>query len=141
MAIDPSQLAGGGAPQGVPPQVAQGVEPQGVDQQVLLEALQQAIQASVDEQGFVDLKQMAIIWPQIAQQLGINIPFETVMQMIQQNPEIVQDLVVQMGLSGIIIDGRQISADELAREGNAQSPADQQTGQPISSQPVVQGGI
>ena len=130
MANGGDQLAGGGAPQ-----VAPGAPPQGVDPAAIMQVLQQAIQASVDEQGFVDVKQLATIWPQVAQQAGVNIPFETVLQMIQQNPEVIVEIVQQMGLAGIVVDGRQISAEELANVGGGA------TGNPNSGQPVQpQGG-
>ena len=104
---------------GAPPQqvqVATG-SVQGGDQQLILQALEQAIQQSVDEQGYVDVRKLAQVWPQIAQQLGLNIPFETVLQMIKQNPEMISELVQKLGLAGITVDGRQIGAEELSGQG------------------------
>lgn len=117
-----AELAGGAAPQQV--QAAPG-NVQGGDQQLILQAVEQAIQQSVDAQGFVDVKKMAQIWPQVAQQLGLNVPFETVLQMIQQNPEILQELIQRLGLAGIVIDGRQIGAEELSGIGTGATGAPQ----------------
>jgi hypothetical protein len=116
MANGAGQLAGG-APPPQQVQVAPG-NVQGGDQQLILQALQQAIQSSVDEQGFVDVAKLAQIWPQVAQGLGLNIPFETVLQMIQQNPEMISQLVEEMGLAGIIINGQRISPEQLAGIGS-----------------------
>ena len=77
-----------------------------------------AIKQTVDEQGRVDVQQLIAIWPQIAQQAGINIPFQTVMQMIQQNPNLLSDLVVRYGLAGISANGRTITAEQLAEMGS-----------------------
>ena len=90
----------------------------GGDINKLLEVLGMAIQQTVDEQGFVDVQQLIAIWPQIAQQAGINIPFQTVFQMIQQNPNILNDLVVRYGLAGIKVNGRTIGAEQLAGMGS-----------------------
>ena len=115
-----AELAGG-APQQA--QVATGAPEQGGgDQQLILQALEQAIGQAVDEQGFVDVKALAQVWPQVAQELGLNIPFEAVLQMIQQNPEIIQELIQKLGLAGIVVDGRQIGAEELAQQGGGGAP-------------------
>ena len=117
---------GGGMP---PPQMQQQMQPPqgqvtpeqsnvGGDINKLLEVLGMAVQQTVDEQGFVDVQQLIAIWPQIAQQAGINIPFQTVFQMIQQNPNILNDLVVRYGLSGIKVNGRTIGAEQLAGMGS-----------------------
>ena len=90
----------------------------GGDINKLLEVLGMAIKQTVDEQGFVDVQQLIAIWPQIAQQAGINIPFQTVMQMIQQNPNLLSDLVVRYGLAGIRANGRTITAEQLAEMGS-----------------------
>lgn len=111
-------MANGAGAAGAPPQqvqVATGAQPQGGDQQAILQALEQAISQAVDEQGIVDIGRLAQIWPQVAQQLGLNIPFSTVLQMLQQNPQILEELVNKLGLSGIKTpDGKVLSAEELA---------------------------
>ena len=109
-----------GQPQMPPPQGQITPEQSNVggDMNKLLEVLGMAIQQSVDEQGYVDVQQLIAIWPQIANQAGITIPFETVMQMIQQNPNIISDLVVRFGLSGIVANGRRISAEQLSGLGS-----------------------
>ena len=109
----PQQMAG--APQQV--QAAPNAPPTGGDQGAILEVLQQAIRQSVNQQGYVDINRLVQIWPQIAQQAGLNIPFETVMQMIQQNPEMIQGIITQLGLSGLIIDGKVIGEQELTQMG------------------------
>ena len=119
-----AQLPGmGGMPQQQMQQPPQGqITPQqsnvGGDINKLLEVLGMAIQQTVDEQGYVDVQQLIAIWPQIAQQAGINIPFQTVFQLIQQNPNLLSDLVVRYGLSGINDRGRRISASQLAGMGS-----------------------
>lgn len=116
MVGEAANLAGGAPQQAAPQQVqvAPGAAPQGGDQQLILQVLEQAITQSVDESGFVDVKALAQLWPQVAQQAGLNIPFETVLQMIQANPEMVQEIIMKHGLAGITVDGRQISGQELS---------------------------
>jgi hypothetical protein len=126
--MDAQQMAGGGQ---VPPQqvqVAPNASPVGGDQQKILEVLSQAIRQSVDQRGYVDVQKLAQIWPQIAQQLGVNIPFETVLQMIGQNPEMIQGIITQLGLSGIIVNGRAISEQELSQMAGGQSGGGQMAG-------------
>ena len=119
MAMNPAQMASGGSQMPMPPQGQ--VTPQqsnvGGDINKVLEVLGQAIQQAVDEQGYVDMNTLVSIWPQIAQQGGVNIPFQTVMQLIQQNPEMISDLIVRYGLAGITMDGRRIPAEQLAGVG------------------------
>ena len=125
----PGMTQGQGQPQGQPqmppPQMPppQGqVTPEqsnvGGDMNKLLEVLGMAIQQSVDEQGYVDVQQLVQIWPQMAAQGGINIPFQTVMQLIQSNPQLISDLIVRYGLSGISMNGQRISAEQLAGLGS-----------------------
>ena len=78
-----------------------------VDQ--VIESLKKVIQQAIDPNGYVDLKRLVQLWPQFSQ-----IPFQVVMQLIQQNPEILENLVTQYGLAGVIVNGRPISADEMA---------------------------
>jgi hypothetical protein len=137
MANGAQGLAGG---QGAP-QIAPGGEaPQGVDMQAIQQALQQAISQVVDESGFVDVRKLIAVWPQIAQQLGINIPFETVLSMIGNNPDIISNIIVEMGLAGITVDGNQITADQLAGAASgAVGPAGQGAGPQVAAAP--QGGV
>ena len=111
------QLPGmqGQMPQG---QAVPGQSNVGGDINKLLEVLGMAIQQTKDEQGFVDVQQLIAMWPQIAQQAGLNIPFQTVWAMIQQQPELMNDLVVRYGLSGIMVNGRRITAEQLAGMGS-----------------------
>jgi hypothetical protein len=113
-------MANGQEMAGAPPQQVQVAtnNVQGGNQRLILQALEQAIQQSVDQQGYVDIQKLAQVWPQVAQQLGLNIPFQTVLQMIQQNPGMIEELVTRLGLAGIIINGRQISAEELSGMGS-----------------------
>ena len=137
MANGAEQLAGGGVPQQAPPQQVQVAtnNVQGGDQQLILQALEQALRQSMDGQGYVDIQKLAQVWPQVAQQLGLNIPFETVLQMIQQNPEMIEELIQTLGIAGIISDGRQIGAEELAQMGGGAS-----AGLP-GGQVQTQGGV
>lgn len=115
MAMTPQQMAGGGMPSPAQTtQVAPGQAQVGGNMEKVIQAIGMAVQQSVDQQGFVDLNKLVAMWPQIAQQLGINIPFQTVMQLIQQNPSILEDLVVRYGLSGMVINGQRITAEQMA---------------------------
>ena len=129
MPMDAGMMATGGMPQGGMPQgqPPQGQSPQTqiapgqaqtADPQVILKALQAVIQQAVDKNGYVDMNKLVTLWPQIAQQMGINVPFQTVMQLIQQNPSLIENLIVQMGLAGIISNGRMISGEQLMGMGS-----------------------
>ena len=133
--MDPSQMAGGVSMP--PPQALQGGQPSqppqgtiapgqaqvGGDITKVLEIHSQAIQQTVDPQGYVDMQRLIQMWPQLAQQMGINIPFQTVLQLIQQNPDMVSDIIVKHGLAGITLNGRKISAEQLAGMGSGASGA------------------
>lgn len=118
--MDPAQMAaGGGMPQG---QMPQGMSPQTQvspeqvntgDPQKIIEALKAAVQQSVDQQGYVDIEKLVMSWPMISKQFGITIPFATVWQMIEQNPDMLEEMVTSMGLAGIISKGQRISAQQL----------------------------
>lgn len=123
----PEMMAGAG-PTGQTPQVTPTSVTGGPDPMKVKEALKAAVQQCVNQQGFVDMDKLVQIWPQISQQMGINIPFQTVMQMIQQDPSLVEDIIAQMGLAGIIIKGKMISAEELLNQG--QSGGSAATGSP-----------
>lgn len=104
----PQQSSGGQPPvQSVPGQASGG------DRGKIIQALEMDIKNSVDQNGYVDMNKLVQQWPQVAQQLGLNIPFQTVMQMVQQDPSMIADIINQMGLAGIIVNGKQISAEQL----------------------------
>ena len=120
MPIDPAQAAqrmgGGEGGMPTPPQVTATPDQAqvGGDINKVIEALEMGIQQAVDQSGYVDMQQLIAIWPQIAQQAGVNIPFETVVQLVQQNPELISNLIVRHGLAGIKLNGRVISGEQLA---------------------------
>lgn len=78
----------------------------------IIESLKQILPQVVDQNGYVNMDRLIMMWPQFSQ-----VPFQVVMQLIQQNPEILNQLISQYGLNGIIIQGRTIGADELASLG------------------------
>lgn len=119
--MNPAQMAQGGQPAQGPQQapqstgtIAPGQSQVGGDVQKVIKALEAGIQQCVDQQGYVDLQKLIQIWPQIAQQAGINIPFQTVMQLVKQDPGMIDDLIVRHGLSGIIVNGQRVSAEQMA---------------------------
>ena len=95
-------------------QIAPGQAQVGGNMEKVIQAIGMVIQQAVDKQGFVDMQKVIQLWPQVAQQLGINIPFQTVWQLIQQNPNILENLVTRYGLSGMIVNGQRISAEQMA---------------------------
>ena len=116
----PSQLAGGvPPPQGVQAP-SQGVQTGTPDLNKVMEVLATAVQQAVDQNGFVDMNRLVQIWPTVAQQAGLNIPFQMVLQIIQQNPNMLRDLIIRLGLQGIIANGRRISGEELSQIGGGQ---------------------
>lgn len=126
---------------GAPPQqvqVATG-DMQGGDQQLIMQAIEQSISQAIDESGYLDIKRWAQIWPQVAQQLGLNIPFETVLQFIEQNSEMLEGLLEKLGIAGITVDGRQIGVEELAGIGSGANGFTQGQVQ-TQGQPPMQGG-
>jgi hypothetical protein len=135
---DPAQLAAGGnpgtgAPQNAPipseiPAVATGAPPQGGDIQQMIPLLEAAIQQAVDQEGFVDLDKLIAIWPQIAQQAGIEVPFEVVMQMVAQQPEALTEIIQKLGLAGLTKDGQKIPAEQLKQAAQGQEQFDAQQG-------------
>lgn len=116
MAMNPAQMAGGGgAPTPVQQtQIAPGQAQVGANMDKVMQALSMAIQQCVDQQGYVDMQKMITLWPQIAQQTGLNIPFQTVLQLIDQNPQILEDLIARHGLAGMVINGQRITAEQMA---------------------------
>ena len=125
MPMNPQQLATGQQMPSQSPQagptIAPGQAQVGTDIKKILSVLGMAIDQTVNKQGDVDMNQLITIWPQIAQQGGINIPFQTVMQLIQQNPQLISDLIIQHGLAGIMMNGKQIPAEQLAGMGTGAS--------------------
>jgi hypothetical protein len=113
--MNPEQMAGGGMPQSpqAGTQVAPGQATVGADMKKVTEALGMAVQQCVDQQGFVDMNKLVALWPQIAQQTGLNVPFQAVMQLIQQNPQLLEDLVVRYGLAGMVHNGQRITAEQM----------------------------
>ena len=154
--IDPNQMASGGGlpPQpggGVPPpqeqpRIAPGAPPQGgPDPQAIQEALVTALQQSVDQQGFVDMNKFIQIWSQVAQQVGLDIPFEAILAMIDQNPEILEGLISQLGLAGMIIDGQKVTGAMLEQAiqqsgGGGAAPAGAVPGGAGEASALAQGG-
>ena len=131
-----ASLAGGQMPTGATEQAP--AAPTGnADLQSLLPSLKEALQAAVDQNGYLDLNKLYEVWPQIAQKYGIQVPFDTILKMIAQQPEIIHPIVQELGIIGIIKDGKQISGEELAGQGGG-VPAG--SGQMASGQPP-QGGI
>lgn len=78
----------------------------------IIDVLKQVIPQVVDEKGYVNMDRLITMWPQFS-----NVPFQVVMQLIQQTPDLLTDLITQYGLNGIIVQGRVIAADELASLG------------------------
>lgn len=141
--MNPAAMAGGApqAPQQAPQQTpAQPVtaEPgaaQTPDTGKITQVLEMALKQVVDKNGYVDMNKLVILWPQVAQQAGLNMPFTTVLQMLQQDPSMIEDIIQQMGLAGIIVNGKAISADELLAQGQSGSSA--ATGSPAMNGPAA----
>ena len=113
-------MAGGGG--GMPPPQGQGGQPpmtvaaQGstVTTQIteVIDQLKQIIPQVVDEKGYLDMNKLITLWPQFS-----RIPFQVVMQILQQSPELFDNLISQFGLNGIVANGKTISNDELVNIG------------------------
>lgn len=139
--MNSAQMAGGVPPQEAPqtgvgnvqvtPGQAQVADPTKVSQVVEI-----ALKQVVDKNGYVDMNKLVLLWPQVAQQAGLDIPFTTVLQMFEQNPSMLEGVIQQMGLAGIIVNGKPISAEELLSQG--QSGASAATGSPAMNGP---GGV
>lgn len=135
-----ANLAGAPAPQqqqqpgGQPPVQAVPGQASGGDQGKIIQALELDIKNSVDQNGYVDMNKLVQQWPQVAQQVGINIPFQTVLQMVQQNPDLVADIINQMGLAGIIVNGKAISAEQLLAQSQSGGSAATASGPAVSGQ-------
>ena len=108
-----SMAAGGGMPQdnqAQPSMSMGGGQSAQVDE--IINTLKQIFPQVIDERGYVNMDRLITMWPQFS-----KIPFQAVMQLIQQNPELLNELIAQYGIGGIIFQGRTISADELASLG------------------------
>jgi hypothetical protein len=120
--MNPAQMAGGVPPQ-APPQAGQAgsqlppsqaaggatISPgqaQAPNTQKITQVLEVALKQVVDKNGYVDMNKLVILWPQVSQQAGLNIPFQTVLQMLQQDPSMIEGIIQQMGLAGIIVNGK-----------------------------------
>ena len=78
----------------------------------ITDALKQILPQAIDERGYVNMDRLITMWPQFS-----RVPFQVVMQLIQQNPELLDNLITQYGLNGIVSQGRIYSSDELASLG------------------------
>lgn len=119
------ELAGGQPPQ---IQIAPGAEPQGGDIEAILQALEQALSQSLDQEGYIDLDQLATVWNQIAQQMGVTVPFETILDMIKSNPAMIQPIIEKLGIIGIIANGVKHGGEELSGMGSGAMGAPQTGG-------------
>ena len=114
--MDASMMAGAQNPQ---PQISPEGGVGGVDPNKLKDAIRMLVEQSVNQQGYVDLEKAIQMWPQVSQQLGINIPLETLIQMIQKDPSLIENIVQQMGLAGIIYKGKILESGADAAGGGA----------------------
>src|SRR3990167_1325497 len=112
MATNSANMAGGGVPPQAP-EMAPAAPTANANMESLLPALKELLQASMDKNGFVDLNKLVQIWPQIAQKYGLQIPIQALMDMIAQNPDMMDPIIQELGIAGIIKDGQQITGDEL----------------------------
>lgn len=134
--MDAATMAGGAPPQGQPQTGVGNVQStpgqtQASDPGKIKQALEAALQQVVDKNGYIDMNKLVTLWPQVAQQFGINIPFQTVLQMLQQDPSLIEDIISQMGLAGITVHGKNISAEELLNQ--SQSGASAATASPAQT--------
>lgn len=109
------QPPAGGQPTGAPPMVSPD-NAATTDIGKIEEILKQILPQCVDKSGYVDMNRLITLWPQFSQ-----VPFETVMQLIEQSPQLLDSLITQFGLAGINVNGKLISADELDSLGSGGS--------------------
>jgi len=129
----PPQAAPGGPPAAATqgqPQVAPGAQPTNIDPQQIMQLLEVAVQASVDANGFVDIEALVRAWPQAMEQTGVKVPIQVVLEMIQQNPQILQQLIQKLGLNGMIVNGQQISGEQLVQQAGMGGGQQGAAGQP-----------
>lgn len=121
--MDPAAMAGGG---GMPPMGDQQQPPMagtpggGQDIDQIMKDLKEAVAKAIDKNGYIDMNHLITLWPQVSQ-----IPFDTVMQLLEQQPELLDELIAQYGLNGISVNGKTISIDELHSMGQGSSPMPQ----------------
>ena len=126
--MNPQMMASGGGQPNPQIQISPGQVTSG-DPQKIIEVIKAVVRQSVDQNGFVDIDKVIQLWPQISQQMGINIPFQSVMQMIQQDPDILDNIITQMGLAGLTQNGRRYSLEQLLGQASGASGIPSQ-GQP-----------
>lgn len=122
--MDPSMMAGGG--QAMPPmdQQTPGDQPdQGgqTDVNAVLDSLKQAVEKCLDGDGFIDMNRLITMWPQVS-----NVPFDSILQILEQQPELFDQILQQFGLSGITVNGKNMTLDELHSLGGANQAAPDQ---------------
>src|SRR3990167_10391601 len=83
------------------------------DPKIIIQMLKDAIAQSVDEKGYVDINQLAAIWPQITQKTGVQIPLQAVLAMLKENPDLIDEIIVNMGLAGMKVNGQIIGPEQL----------------------------
>ena len=116
--VGAANMAGGGMPPhqgggGQPPMTAvSGGNTTSTQVSEVINSLKQLLPQVVDEKGYVNMDKLVMMWPQFS-----SVPFQVVMQLIQQSPEMLNQLISQYGLNGISVQGRIISADELSSLG------------------------
>lgn len=128
--MDPNAMAmAGGGGGGMPPmdQPTPGDQPnpgQGGDTDVesLMATFKQVVEQCLDGDGFVDMNRLITMWPQFSQ-----VPFESVMQVLEQQPELFDQVLEQFGLSGITVNGKNMTLDELHHLGGGGDTASAQT--------------
>ena len=123
MPMNPQMGAAAAAGGGMPPQAPPAGQPPGMGApqpqsgvgapvQQIIDALKQIIPQVVDQKGYVNMDKLIMMWPNVSQ-----IPFQAVMQLLQNTPDLLNEIISQYGLTGIISQGKVISADELAALG------------------------
>lgn len=122
---DINQLAGAQQPEQAQPQQdpfggQPAISPDTITQedvQKILQVLESLIPQATDENGYLDMTKLAGAWTQAAVEAGLNLPFQILLQILEEVPELVQDLIVKMGLAGIILEGQVISGEQLGQMG------------------------
>ncbi len=120
------QMGAAAAAGGMPPQ--QGMPQQGMPQQgamqeeednngqvpidEIVETLKQVIPQALDQNGYLDLSKLLMIWQQYS-----KIPFQAVMQVLESNPDLLENILVEGQFSGIIVNGKTISIEEMTAMG------------------------
>ena len=90
----------------------------------------------------MDINKLVQVWPQIAQQMGIDIPLQTILQYIQSHPEMLVGMVQELGLSGVIVDDKQIGIDQLGGGGGENAEPMQTGAAPMAGgAEMARGGV